>query len=398
MLHGEEKKPTPMILDYKEYHTDTTVRFVVKFSPEQFREAEKTGLHKFFKLQKTLSLNSMVLFDHLGCLKRYESVNDILKEFFDVRIDLYRKRKEYLEGMMGAESLKLDNIARFIVEKIEGKIKVENLKKVDICKILRERNYNPDPVLRWKEKITLEKGYENDSANSAAAEEEAAAVNGEVPETKSTKDFDYLLGMPIWNLTMEKKDEILRQQRAKAEELGRLKAKTVKELWEDDLTEFLAELNKVEAKEKEDESITQLKTFKAANKEQSRKNIHTADKRMEYMPTVDGVKIEPVLDPSLLSKTETEARRKEKQNVKREDTKETNLVDLIVGSKQVSVLFSLKNSGRHYNFTSFFFKIFLLNCNCKLNRYNRYNYFSRKVIFYPKLFITDSLPWLDYVG
>jgi DNA topoisomerase-2 len=95
---------------------------------------------------------------------------------------MYKKRKEYLEGMLGAESLKLDNIARFIMEKIEGKIKVENLKKVDICKILRERNYNPDPVLRWKEKISKEKGYDNEPAQ--ADQEETANE-----EPKSLKVF-----------------------------------------------------------------------------------------------------------------------------------------------------------------------------------------------------------------
>ena len=65
----------------------------------------------------------MVLFDSNGCLKRYESPIEILREFYDVRFKFYRKRKEYLENMLGAESSKLDNIARFIVEKIEGKIK-----------------------------------------------------------------------------------------------------------------------------------------------------------------------------------------------------------------------------------------------------------------------------------
>lgn len=157
-LHGPEVKEgtaqqnKQLIADYKEYHTDTTVRFVVKMTPEQFAAAQAAGLHKFFKLQKTMSLNSMVLFDHNGCLRRYDSVNDILKEFYDVRSRLYQKRKEYMEGMLGAESLKLDNIARFILEKIEGKIKVENLKKVDICRMLKERGYNADPVSKWKKK------------------------------------------------------------------------------------------------------------------------------------------------------------------------------------------------------------------------------------------------------
>ena len=72
-----------------------------------------------------------VLFDNKGCIKKYNRVGDILREFFDVRLDYYGRRKRYLEGMLGAESLKLDNISRFILEKIEGKIVIgESVKSV----------------------------------------------------------------------------------------------------------------------------------------------------------------------------------------------------------------------------------------------------------------------------
>lgn len=59
MLNGSEKVPS-LITDYKEYHTDTTVRFVVKMTEERLREAEAAGLHKVFKLQNPLTCNSMV--------------------------------------------------------------------------------------------------------------------------------------------------------------------------------------------------------------------------------------------------------------------------------------------------------------------------------------------------
>lgn len=65
-----------------------------------------------------------VLFDHMGCLKKYETVQDILKEFFDLRLNYYSLRKEWLVGMLGAESTKLNNQARFILEKIQGKITI----------------------------------------------------------------------------------------------------------------------------------------------------------------------------------------------------------------------------------------------------------------------------------
>lgn len=156
MLNGTEKVP-PLITDYKEYHTDTTVKFVVKMTAEKLREVEAAGLHKVFKLQSSLTCNSMVisvhskgwmllceilqnyllkqkdymrpygfffppqvLFDHVGSLKKYESVQDILRDFFELRMKYYVLRKDWLVGMLGAESAKLSNQARFILEKIQG--------------------------------------------------------------------------------------------------------------------------------------------------------------------------------------------------------------------------------------------------------------------------------------
>jgi len=46
--------------DYKDYCTDTTVRFVVKMSADNLSKAEQAGLHRTFKLQTTLSVSSMV--------------------------------------------------------------------------------------------------------------------------------------------------------------------------------------------------------------------------------------------------------------------------------------------------------------------------------------------------
>lgn len=60
----------------------------------------------------------------MGCMKRYESVQEILKEFFDLRLHYYKLRKDWLVGSLGAESAKLSNQARFVLEKIEGKLSI----------------------------------------------------------------------------------------------------------------------------------------------------------------------------------------------------------------------------------------------------------------------------------
>lgn len=86
MLHGTEKVP-PLITDYKEYHTDTTVRFVVTMTEENLAKAREEGLHKAFKLQTSLTTSSMVLFDSKGVLRTFRTPGDILRDFYATRTE-----------------------------------------------------------------------------------------------------------------------------------------------------------------------------------------------------------------------------------------------------------------------------------------------------------------------
>lgn len=51
--------------------------------------------------------------------------------------------------------------------------------------------------------------------------------------------------MTMWNLTKEKKDELLRQKDEKLTQLKKLQARTPVSLWKEDLDNLLEELNKV---------------------------------------------------------------------------------------------------------------------------------------------------------
>ncbi|KAJ0060186.1 hypothetical protein NL108_004054, partial [Boleophthalmus pectinirostris] len=240
MLNGTEKVPA-LITDYKDYHTDTTVRFVVKMTPEKLREAEAAGLHKVFKLQNSLTCNSMVLFDHVGSLKKYETVQEIMKDFFELRMKYYVLRKDWMTGMLKAENSKLSNQARFILEKIQGTLVIENKPKKELIRMLQEMGYDSDPVKAWKQ--AQEKN-----------EEEMEEDGDEEKEKEDTTgpDYNYLLSMPMWYLTKEKKDELCKQRDAKCAELNTLKNKSPSDLWREDLAAFSEELERIEAKEKEE--------------------------------------------------------------------------------------------------------------------------------------------------
>uniref|UniRef100_A0AAQ5ZSA2 DNA topoisomerase 2 n=1 Tax=Amphiprion ocellaris TaxID=80972 RepID=A0AAQ5ZSA2_AMPOC len=232
MLQGTDKTPA-LINDYKEYHTDTTVKFVVRMSEEKLAQAEAVGLHKVFKLQSSLTCNSMVLFDHMGCMKRYDSVHDILREFFELRLHYYKLRKDWLLGSLGAEASKLSNQARFVLEKIEGKITIENKSKRELIRMLVQKGYESDPVAAWTKSQEKEEDYRdgNDSDGSVGS------------GSSSGPDFNYILNMPLWCLTKEKVDGLLKQRDIKRGELNDLQKKSPEDLWKEDLAIFIEELN-----------------------------------------------------------------------------------------------------------------------------------------------------------
>jgi DNA topoisomerase-2 len=71
---------------------------------------------------------------------------------------------------------------------IAKEITVNNRKKADIVAELRKKDFRPFPKV---------------SKAKEAGEAEEALEDEDQP-VGATSDYDYLLGMPIWNLTQEK--------------------------------------------------------------------------------------------------------------------------------------------------------------------------------------------------
>uniref|UniRef100_A0A7N6B0Y6 DNA topoisomerase 2 n=1 Tax=Anabas testudineus TaxID=64144 RepID=A0A7N6B0Y6_ANATE len=285
MLQGSDKTPA-LINDYKEYHTDSTVKFVVRMSEEKLAQAEAAGLHKVFKLQSSLTCNSMVLFDHMGCLKRYDSVQDILKEFFELRLHYYKLRKDWLLGSLGAEAAKLSNQARFVLEKIEGKISIENKSKRELIRMLVQKGYESDPVAGWAK--AQEKAQEEDYNDGNDSDSSVGSGSSSGP------NFNYILNMPLWCLTKEKVEELLKQRDHKRGELNDLQRKSPEDLWKEDLAIFIEELDKVEAQEREEQNsgkAIKLVKGKVGKPKVKKMNLE------ETMPSPFGRRVEPPTQP-----------------------------------------------------------------------------------------------------
>ncbi len=69
------------------------MHFIVTMSDEQMAKAEAEGLEKKFKISTSISTSNMVCFDAEGRIRKYDSVETILQEFYNLRLKYYQMRK-----------------------------------------------------------------------------------------------------------------------------------------------------------------------------------------------------------------------------------------------------------------------------------------------------------------
>lgn len=62
------------------------------------------------------------------------------------------------------------------------------------------------------------------------------------PDKEEGSDYDYLLGMAMWNLTKEKKDALMQKEQEKIHELNSLQVKTPESIWVHDLKHLREEV------------------------------------------------------------------------------------------------------------------------------------------------------------
>ena len=210
MLSPKEKNAQPFITDYKEHHTDTTVHFIVTMTPENMAKAQKDGIEKKFKLCAKVSTSNMHAFDEKGAITKYSSPEAIMEAFVPLRLDAYARRRAMLIRQAEFELKRMSNKVRFILAVVDGEMTIGRKKKSVLIEELEAAGYDKMPK----------------TAKAAAAADAEPAESGlsdiseeGAPAPADGASYDYLLSMPLWNLTQEKVDELVEEQRVKTPRL-----------------------------------------------------------------------------------------------------------------------------------------------------------------------------------
>ena len=199
------KKIPPSIKDFTSLCTEVSIDITVVFPKGRLTELEQavdatTGvndLEKMMKLTTSLSTTNMHMFNHEFKLHKYITVEEMMDDFYGVRLDIYGKRKAALIKDMQKKLMKLSNRARYILETLDGVVDLRRKNAQQVSELMEARKFD-----------------------------------------KLEGDYKYLIKMPMDSVTQENVQNILKEKEETEKELSILTATTLEKMWLSELDEF----------------------------------------------------------------------------------------------------------------------------------------------------------------
>ena len=208
---NKKDKSKVLLLKYKDNNTDENVHFELEFAKDKLEQMSSDEIEKTFHLVKKASLTNMHLYSINGSIKKYNSVKEIMIEYFGKRLELYDKRRDYQLSQLKYQLNVLSYKVKFILMVVENKLVVNNRKRAEIESDLVKHKFHK---------------------------------YGKSIDDTENKSYNYLLGMPIYTLTYEKIEELKKQMNEKEIEYNTLLDLTSSDIWKTELKTLLELLSK----------------------------------------------------------------------------------------------------------------------------------------------------------
>jgi len=226
------KKSPPVIKDMVSMSTEVAVDITVTFPKGKLAELVAinssdsiNGLEKLLKLTTTVSTTNMHMFNAESKLHKYNSIEEIIEEFYMTRLQLYQVRKDALIKDMNKLLIKLSNRARYILDVLAGTIDLRKKTNQQVQELLEGMKYD-----------------------------------------KIEGDFKYLIKMPMDSVTEEHVAHILKEKADTEVELDILMKTTTGKMWLKELDVFEKEYNTYKAKREHIQSATTVSKVKKTKK------------------------------------------------------------------------------------------------------------------------------------
>ena len=198
-----KSKVESYIKDFNDMSTDHDVEFDIQFYPgilikliNEKHDYNLNGIQKYLKLYTTQSTTNMHLFNEKEQLRKYENVYSIIDDYYKIRLEFYKKRKDYLIDKLNKEIILLSNKAKFIQYNLDDKIDLRKKSNTEIIKIMEDLNFDK---------------HVNDN------------------------NYNYLTKLPMDSVSKENVEKIMREYQDKTKELENIKIISIEKMWLNDL-------------------------------------------------------------------------------------------------------------------------------------------------------------------
>jgi DNA gyrase/topoisomerase IV subunit B len=245
----ETKKPPVIISSYFKHPGSDVINFEIEFVGNELQNLVKKGGTEFedtFKLISKISTKNMHLYDAKGHIKKYDNVLDIIEDFYKARLKAYVKRKEYYIRVLENEINMLKYKVKFIKDYLNRTIKLEREKREKVIEQLVTLKY---PKLNYSIEAPVEK-----------------------------RTYDYITGMQLFSLTLEKIEELENEYKKKQDEYDDYNSITIEELWKRELNDFMISYNKWLDEKAEREKVNEDNSSTSKKKKTQSKTKSNAKK------------------------------------------------------------------------------------------------------------------------
>ena len=156
----------PFVREYTDMSTDTSVDFTIRFQKgvvaklcDETHENNVDGIERLMKLVVSKQTTNMHAFDGNERLKRYNSVDEIIDDYYIVRLDMYSTRRDTLINRIDRELRVITNKVRYIEETLDNMIDLRRRTRDEIREMLCDSGYEQfdgDDDYKYLVKMTMD--------------------------------------------------------------------------------------------------------------------------------------------------------------------------------------------------------------------------------------------------
>ncbi|GFE53107.1 DNA topoisomerase [Babesia ovis] len=220
----------PMILGFVDNSTHETVHFTINVNPDCIEDILNEGVDKVFKLRTSIATSNMTLFDSQKKLKRYTNELEIIRDFAAVRLETYEKRRMYMIGNLKLVLKRISNQVRFIHMVVNEELVLFKKPKAVLVAELRELKFDSNSdIMKTNEGLGTNLTDAQNEAMSPGTNRRATLVDTHMA------DYNYLLNMPLWSLTLEQVQKLNEEHAQKETQLQILMNTSATDMWMEDL-------------------------------------------------------------------------------------------------------------------------------------------------------------------